>query len=389
VTLKRSVRRQIDAGAHPSGRFATTAPRPTRRCRGSDSTIFGVLAVIALLVQFWSDGASPDGVSPGVIARRHFRYATRTGTWRHVGRRLRWALTPAAGATRLPLSWDVESARRGGMGIRWPERYGRANAAGWIEPIRRGMATHAPLEAVALEQPLGNVVRAQIEAGSRRLDVVIDYDDQLELNPSAEVADLYFKMQYRRGGYGMATVVPGGYVCTHAGLYRHAGRWRELRACRQPECDVLGRFRVQRADPIRADALELLDSQDRFRFFGGGRPVWWGEYMDEMSTARVCLDLPGNGEICYRLVEYLAIGACVIGPELEAELPVPLRSGEHLVRVSRDLTGLADECERLLGDAVLRARLSAAAADYFDRYLALEQLGAYYVHTAWSRLAGE
>ena len=277
-----------------------------------------------------------------MIAGRHFQYAARPGTWRHVERRLRWALTASSGATRVPLSWDVESARRGGMGIRWPERYGRANAPGFIEPIRRGMATHIPMETGALEQPPGNVVRAEILVGSRRFDLVIDYDDQLELNQSALVADLYFKMQYRRGGYGMAAVLPGGYVCTQPALYRHARRWRELRYRRPPKCDVLGRFRVQWADPIRANALELLDSQDRFQFFGGSRAVWWGEYMDEMCTARVCLDLPGNGEICYRLVEYLAVGACVIGPELDAELPVPLRSGEHLVRVSRDLSAHTD-----------------------------------------------
>ena len=274
------------------------------------------------------------------------------------------------------------------MGIRWPERYGRANAPGWLEPIRRGIAAHIPLEAAELEQPVGNVVRAEIQAGSHRLDVVFDYNDSLELNPCAQVADLYFKLQYRLGGYGMATVMPGGYVCPHFALYRHAHRWRELRARRTPKSDVLGRFRVQWDDPIRANALELLGAQNSFRFFGGDRPVWWGEYMDEMCTARVCLDLPGNGEICYRLVEYLATGACIIGPELEAELPMPLRSGEHVVRVSRSLDGLVDECERLLGDAILRSRLSTAAADYFDRYLALEQLGAYYVHSAWNQLAG-
>jgi hypothetical protein len=335
-----------------------------------------------------SDGAWSDAFAR-VIARRHVRYAARPGTWRHVGRRLHWAVTAAPEVTRVPLSWDVESAQRGNMWIRWPERYGRPNALGWVEPIRRSMATHIPVKTAALEQPLGNLVRAEIQAGNRRLDVVIDYDDGPELNKSVQVADLYFKLQYRRRGYGRATVVPGGYVCTQPALYRHARRWRELRARGRPGCDVFGRFKVQWADPIRANALKLLGSQERFQFFGGSRPVWWGEYMDEMCTARVCLDLPGHGELCYRLVEYLATGACVIRPELDAELPVPLRSGEHLVRVSRDLSDLADECERLLGDAPRRERLSEAAADYFDRYLALEQLGAYYVHTAWSRLAGE
>ena len=114
--------------------------------------------------------------------------------------------------------------------------------------------------------------------------------------------------------------------------------------------------------------------------------MWWGEYMDEMCDARVCLDLPGRGETCFRLIEYLAVGACMIGPELETELPVPLETGVHLVRVPRNLDGLVHGCEQLLSDVSRREAIGRAAADYFDRYLALEQLGAYYVDTFWRTL---
>ena len=105
-------------------------------------------------------------------------------------------------------------------------------------------------------------------------------------------------------------------------------------------------------------------------------------------SSRVCLDLPGRGEHCYRLIEYLAVGACVIGPELGTEMHVPLEAGLHLVRVSRSLEGLVDECARLLGDVNLRRSIGRAAEDYFDRYLALEQLGAYYLDTLWHTLEG-
>jgi hypothetical protein len=79
-------------------------------------------------------------------------------------------------------------------------------------------------------------------------------------------------------------------------------------------------------------------------------------------------------------------GACVIGPELATEMPVPLDSGVHLMRVRRSLDGLVDECERLLRDDGLRETIGRAAEDYFDRYLALEQLGAYYIDTLWRTL---
>ena len=59
---------------------------------------------------------------------------------------------------------------------------------------------------------------------------------------------------------------------------------------------------------------------------------------------------------------------------------VPLEAGLHLVRVSRNPSrGLVDECARLLGDVNLRRSIGRAAEDYFDRYLAPEQLGAYYL----------
>jgi hypothetical protein len=52
------------------------------------------------------------------------------------------------------------------------------------------------------------------------------------------------------------------------------------------------------------------------------------------------------------------------------------------------LEGLVDECARLLGDVNLRRSIGRAAEDYFDRYLALEQLGAYYLDTLWHTLEG-
>jgi hypothetical protein len=75
-----------------------------------------------------------------------------------------------------------------------------------------------------------------------------------------------------------------------------------------------------------------------------------------------------------------------VGPELAAEMPVPLETGVHVVRVPRSLDGLVDWCERLVADAGLRAEIQRHAVDYFDRYLALPQLGAYYVDRMWQTL---
>jgi hypothetical protein len=287
------------------------------------------------------------------------------------------------------LSWPISKEMAEQVRIRWPVTInpGRPNLANCANRIKTGIAAHVPIEHAEIPQPVGGVVLFQLLDGDVPRHVVIDTDDQLLLNDSAEEADVYFKMQYLRGGYGSPHIRPGGYVCPKAALYRYRRNWRQLRWRAAQSQDVYGRFATRpETQDVRADAISLLQAQDRFGFQGGATPVWWGEYIDEMCQARVCLDLPGRGEFCYRLVEYLAVGACVIGPELSTEMPVPLEPGVHLVRVPRTLDGLVDECERLLHDVTLRRDISQAAEDYFDRYLALEQLGAYYVDTLWRTL---
>ncbi|MDQ6818392.1 MAG: hypothetical protein M3018_13445 [Actinomycetota bacterium] len=285
----------------------------------------------------------------------------------------------------MPLTWPVSDQARENLVVRWPSRYGWPNAGGWIDPIKRGIGSHVRIEYAEIPQPVGNVVAFEAVDQGRKHSVLIDYDDRVELHECASGAELYFKLQFSRDGYGRDRVCPGGYVSKKPALYRHAGALRQLRERRPPEHDVVGRFgiRSESAREIRGKAIAMLSSQKRFGFTGGGQPVWWGEYIDELSDARVCLDLPGRGELCYRLVECLALGACVIGPELDAQLHVPLESGVHLIRLPRSLEGLLEWCERLIADEDLRSTLGRGAAEYFDRYLALEQLGAYYVDALW------
>jgi hypothetical protein len=273
--------------------------------------------------------------------------------------------------------------------IRWPTAVnpGRPSLAECVNQIKRGIAAHVRIEHADIPQPVGGVVLFHLldRGGPQR--VVIDTDDRSVLNESANQADVYFKMQYQRGGYGSPHIRPGGYVCLNPALYRYRWNWRRLRRQTVPSHDVYGRFNMSdEKEDVRGAAISLLQAQDRFGFQGGAGAVWWGAYMDEICDARVCLDLPGRGELCYRLIEYLAVGACVIGPELATEMPVPLESGVHLIRVPRSLDGLIDECDRLVRDDGMRETVARAAEDYFDRYLALEQLGAYYVDTLWRTL---
>jgi hypothetical protein len=261
----------------------------------------------------------------------------------------------------------------------WPAQYASPNAGGWIEPLRRGISRHISVRYSDIPQEIGNIVILNFRSGNSTIRVGIDYDDQSDLHLSAPKLDLYFKMQYRRGGYKYPHVVPGGYVSPKFALYKHVSSWRALRERRPARYDVFGRFGMRYGTQLREGILKRMCEQQRFSFEGGvARTTWW-EYMQDVCAAKICLDAPGRGELCYRLVECLAVGSCIVGPMLENELHVPLEAGVHDVRVSRDLADLVETCERVLERSEARRELANEAAEFFDKYLRLEQLGGYYV----------
>ena len=306
-------------------------------------------------------------------------HGTRLGAWTAEAQRFAWDARSLFEADRpVDLTWAVPAEIVPDLEVFWPERYGSSNAPGWVEPIRRGIAHHVPVRRTEIQQTAGNIVTVLFRNKATTFRVAIDYDDLADLHPDASSHDLYFKMQYARSGYGSNSVVPGGYVGRLA-LYRHVDRWRALRARSARRYPVFVRFGTQRTIPIRTQILELMENQTAFRVEGQGAFTTWWEYMEDICHAEICLDAPGRGELCVRLVECLALGSCVVGPTLGNELHVPLRSGEHLVRVGRDLSSLVETCHELLEDGEMQRRLSAGAAAYFDRYLRLEQLGGYYV----------
>jgi hypothetical protein len=251
------------------------------------------------------------------------------------------------------------------------------------------MAQHIAVRTAGIPQEPGNIVHLLFTDGNSRLRVGIDYDDLSDLHGSAPSLDLYFKLQYRREGYEYSHVVPGGYVSGKTAVYRYVDRWREWRESQQNHFEVLGRFGLHPEANVRRSILQLMTEQRRFSFEGGATRTTWWEHMQDLCRSKVCLDAPGRGELCFRLVECLAIGSCIVGPTLENELHVPLQDGIHHVRVNRDLSDLVETCEKLLENPDKRARLTTAAMDYFDRYLRLEQIGGYYIDQCVRALGGD
>lgn len=311
------------------------------------------------------------------VATRRARRLLRAQTWVEGARFVGWeTLGSRSNVPSSPLSWAIDAEELEATSIRWPRRYAWANANHFIEPIRLALNRHLRFVAADIPQDVGNFVAFEVVQSDRTLRIGIDYDDLPVLHPDATRVDLCFKLQFQQGGYPSASIIPGGYVAPKLSIYRHAHRWRSIQEQLDGESPIFARFSPN--SDIRRELLKIID-----------RAGWatehivvgssWLAYMRELSQAPVCLDAPGRGEHCFRLVEGLAAGACLMGPELSAELHVP--TGDAVMRVRRDLSDLVETCEKLLQNPEARSELRRRAADYFDRFLDLPQLGAYYVRS--------
>jgi hypothetical protein len=215
--------------------------------------------------------------------------------------------------------------------------------------------------------------------------VAIDYRDSNEVPAEcAESTDLYFKLQFSRDGYAFEHVLPGGYVVGRQKFYRYLPWLRALRQ-RDPALDVYGRF-GPRGELLRREVIGHLSRQGRFSFTGGMGTVLYSQSLAEAARAKVSIDLPGFGWFCYRLLEYLALGSCVVAVPHGNRLHVELEDGKHLAYIRADGADVVDVCNYYLEHPREREQLMNNAQEYFDRYLHYRQLGAYYLHSIVTRL---
>ena len=204
---------------------------------------------------------------------------------------------------------------------------------------------------------------------------------------SPRVCSSTFKLQYAGEGYEQDNVVPGGYLLANNRAYRYLRVLRAIRSLKAFRYDVYGRFGLSYGGvDLRRRAVELLSARDDlrhevglFKYPGGPEKVPYRRYLFEIPRAKVCVDMPGHGDLCTRLVDYLAVGSCVVGPAPSVRLPVRLVDGEHLVYCRSDLSDLGDVCAQLVRDDAERERIARNAREFFDRYLDRRQLATYYV----------
>jgi Glycosyl transferases group 1 len=287
--------------------------------------------------------------------------------------------------------WTIDPASLDGFVFRWPRVTRPAVDGRMLAPVRRAIGHHVRVELADIHQPVSSVVLTELVGRGRTYPVAIDLHDFSSFRDAALVNRClaYFKTQHRRGGYGIPQVVPGGFLTDKGTIYWYLPYLRQLRGRREFTADVYGRFGLRFGAELRRRTAGILSEQQRFNFQGGLGTVPRASFLKEIARSRVCIDLPGQDDaFCCRLISYLAIGACIIGPRPKNELNAPLVDRVHAAWTRDDLSDLVDLCEYYVKNEDAREQMASAARQFFDRYLHAESLAAYYLHVCVSRLSG-
>jgi hypothetical protein len=277
---------------------------------------------------------------------------------------------------------SFQSAQFETLTIHWPKTYQWPPAEKWMVSLVHGLRKFVAVQTKEIPQPYKGIVVAHVLVGKAKYEIAIDYSDYPSINEECvRHCGLYFKMQYSRDGYTSQHVLPGGFVPGGNQLYRFLPYIRALRDKRIFSFDVYGRFGLEFAHEVRQKAINILAEQSIFRFEGGGKKIRYSRFLREIAHSRICIDLPGNGDFCFRLVEYLAVGACVIRPRHNTILHAPLVDRKHIVYTKGDLSDLASLCAFYLRNDKPREEICRQSRAFFDQYLHRDQLAAYYLQS--------
>jgi hypothetical protein len=276
--------------------------------------------------------------------------------------------------------WELSDVELSDIKVYWPVKYEWPDAEKWVEPLVSELRRRVTVEIVDLEQIYPGTVTFRVSAEGREHNIAVDYWDHSTINEGClKDALVYFKMQYSAGGYDDPRVLPGGYVPDSRQLYLSLRKLRCERDRMDFDFEVYGRFSLDYARERREQAVTLLKSQTKFAFEGGLTKVSYQEFLRQVARSKICIDLPGNGDFCHRLVNYMAVGACIIGPPHRNRFHVPLRDREEIAFTKPDLSDLVDLCAYYLENDEEREKMCRASRRYFDLNLHRRNLSSYYL----------
>ena len=301
-------------------------------------------------------------------------------TWKGVALETAWKVRSISVSKNVSPTWRFKPQEIEAVHILWPLKYEWTPACRWVEPLFKGLSKYVMVERTGIPQKFKGIVLIQLVVQGARHDVAIDYSDGLQINEECMRQSLvYFKMQFARTGYPTGNIVPGGFVPFTDAIYQYLPYVRALTNRKSICYDVYGRFGLEFAKEIRRKACSLLAQQSYFRWEGGVRKKRYSLALRDIARSRICIDLPGNGDFCFRLIDYFAVGACVIAPKHHTAFPIPVMDREHIVYAKEDLSDLVDLCRFYLNNDEARREVVRNSRLYFDRYLHRDQLAAYYL----------
>jgi hypothetical protein len=302
--------------------------------------------------------------------------------WKGAAIEAAWKASSRPAVARTEPTWPLREEELSDISVVWPTEYFWKPAAKWADPIRRGIQKYVHVESADVPQGHEGIALIQMRIRGTTHKVAIDYADRPDVNEEcARDCIVYFKMQFASDGYAPENIVPGGFIPGSQDIYTYLPRLRALRRQKPYRYDVYGRFGLEFAEGIRRKACSALAGQSQFRWEGSLKIRRYCLYLLEVARSGICVDLPGNGDFCFRLIDYMAVGACIIGVRHRTRLPVPLVDGVHIAYAKDDLSDLIDLCKYYLDNKDARDELCRNSRSYFDKYLHRDQLASYYVHT--------
>ncbi|RMF62357.1 MAG: glycosyltransferase family 1 protein [Cyanobacteria bacterium J069] len=276
----------------------------------------------------------------------------------------------------LPDDFDPKRIR-----LFWPSEYPWPLTHKWVFPLLSEFQRNFSVSFKSMPA-YENAIFIEVEVDGKIYPIAIDAFDKVEINEycAAQVM-VYFKMQYSTEHYSANNVVPGGFIPAYSNIYLYLEQARSLRDQKAYLYDAYGRFGGRFAKDIRGQAVEKLSTQTNFLYQGGIGRVSYKDSLFEVARSKVCVDLPGYGPLCFRLIDYLAVGACIIAYPHKARLPVPLTPGENIIYCKEDLSDLNDLCEFYINNSKEREAIAQSARAYFDAHLSRPRLASYYINT--------
>lgn len=299
--------------------------------------------------------------------------------WLDKGTELAWRALPGPTLPPPKLTWPVDREALRDVVVRWPWVEWKARRMIGVQ-VRHWLSQYVRTVDADIPQPHERVIVFEVEIRGRRHTVMVETSDYAELNEAAYAdAELYFKMEFSKDGYGdRERLRPGGYTPNDLAIYSYLPRLRAMRDHAPPLYEVSGRYGLSMEK--RRVPMEILRNSTRFRFYGGEGKVRYSRYLREVARSRVCIDLPSMSSVTFRMIDYLAIGTCIVGPPHTNKMIEPFIDGVHVAYCRPDYADLEEVCVRYLEDEDARRALVRNSRNFFDTYLHPVQLGAYYLH---------